>query len=147
MSIALGGATSDPLSSVILTEESQFEQFITVLQVYETRGEGEDFANAVGDDGDALGCLQMHEVALLDVNRNFGTQHKHEDLLGNVELARWACRKYFEVHESQWPTYEELARFWNGGPRWREKRHKTDKYWCEFRDFLYFSRLKVNGYG
>ena len=79
-----------------------------------------------GDGGRAAGPLQIHQGALDDVNKRYGTKFCREDLR-NLKTAKLIARLYI----SRWMERhkEEIAaRIFNGGPRgWRKK--STDEYW------------------
>lgn len=87
---------------------------------------------AVGDNGKALGCLQIWSVVVQDVNEVSRVKYTHADAYDPVK-ARAICRAYL----ARWcnpkrlgrePTDEDFARIWNGGPDgWRKS--ATIKYW------------------
>jgi hypothetical protein len=69
----------------------------------------------------AYGFLQIRKPCVDDVNRHFGTKYKAQDMLGNRALSIWVCQRYIELHCTpnrlgREPTYEDVARIWNGGP-------------------------------
>jgi hypothetical protein len=80
--------------------------------------------NAIGDKhlpDHAYGFLQIRRPCVEDVNRRFGTNYKAQDMLGNRALSIWVCLRYLELHATHKrlghePTYEDVARIWNGGP-------------------------------
>lgn len=75
----------------------------------------------------AVGCLQIRQICLTEVNRGCGTAYKLEDLMGNEQLSRWVCTEYLKMHKAA--NYESAARLWCGGPQWRNGLQKTDSYW------------------
>ena len=92
--------------------------------------------NAVGDKqmrDKAYGCLQIRKPCVEDVNRRCGTAYTAEATLGNRALSIWICQKYLEMYATEKqlgrkPTFEDLARIWNGGPSgWKSRR--TEVYW------------------
>lgn len=99
-------------------------QFILILAAVES---GMD-PNAVGDNGKAVGLLQIHPVMVQDINRIIGedkfTLQDRRDPKKSIQMAVI----YFRHYERD-STWEEKARAWNGGPNWRDKRWKTDAYW------------------
>lgn len=104
------------------------EAVIDALVKVESGGD----ANAVGDNGNALGILQIWEVVVVDVNDNYGTDYDHEDAFDPAK-AKEICRKYLGIYATEKrlgrvPTAEDYARIWNGGPN-GHKKSKTDKYW------------------
>jgi hypothetical protein len=88
--------------------------------------------NAVGDGGRSLGILQIQAAVVRDVNAWYGMHFRHEDALA-AGYARSICRAYLlrwatEKRLGRQPTFEDLARIWNGGPNGYKKR-ATIGYW------------------
>jgi soluble lytic murein transglycosylase-like protein len=89
---------------------------------------------AVGDGGNAVGCLQIWPCVIEDVNRVYGTGFEPDDRL-NPSSSRNICRLYlshygraYERRTGRPATPEVLARIWNGGPRGYAKQ-STLNYW------------------
>jgi hypothetical protein len=87
---------------------------------------------AIGDNGRALGILQIWDVVIADVNRAKGTRYTHADALDPAK-ARAICRAYLSIYCTprrlgRQPTMEDAARIWNGGPNGHRK-PATVKYW------------------
>lgn len=87
--------------------------------------------DGVGDDGKAIGTLQIHKVVVDDVNRIIGRRHfTYED--------RWceiASKQMAGVYLSYWGqggNQETWARLWNGGP----SMNGTDNYWRKVSEHL-----------
>lgn len=82
---------------------------------------------AVGDDGKAVGILQIHQCVIDDVNRLYNTDFTSADrkyvgaskLIATLYLGFWGRRYYLEMGKE--PTMEVYARIWNSGPRGWEK--------------------------
>ena len=99
--------------------------------------------SAIGDEGKALGRLQIHACVVQDVNQIYGTDYiHHPDYLFDQETSEEICRKYLVYwgahHEGRTglkSTYEVYARIWNGGPRGNTK-SKTDNYWIKVKAAL-----------
>lgn len=101
--------------------------------------------DAIGDGGKAVGCLQIHEILVEDVNRIIdikgkgGLRFTAKDRI-NRESSIAMCRIYLEHYTSPMnlphrPTLEDMARIWNGGPMgW--KKPATVKYWEKVRPLL-----------
>jgi soluble lytic murein transglycosylase-like protein len=81
---------------------------------------------AIGDNGRAVGILQIHAAVVADVNRIAGTRYTLEDRRNPVK-SRQMCLIYLQ-HYGRGKTWEQRARIWNGGPRGHEKK-ATEKYW------------------
>ena len=82
---------------------------------------------AIGDQGRAIGCLQIHRAVVLDVNRITGSHYRHQDMTNRV-AARAVCEAYLK-HWGKGKTTEEQARIWNGGPQGHKKKTATQAYW------------------
>jgi hypothetical protein len=82
---------------------------------------------------EAVGCLQIRPIMLKECNRvlelqNSNKRYKLHD--------RWSREKSIEIfhiinqfHNKE-ATHEEIARFWNGGPKWSDK-SGTKRYWSK----------------
>lgn len=91
---------------------------------------GNDFA--IGDDGKAYGCLQMHAAYVQDAAEHAGKEWIHEDAFQRdvaIQIFMAYMDRYATAerlgHE---PTIEDIARIHNGGPD-GYKKSSTDKYW------------------
>ena len=81
---------------------------------------------AIGDNGRALGPLQIHREVVLDVNRITGSNYRHSEMTNRV-AARAVCQAYLE-HYGRGKTTEQQARIWNGGPS-GDRKAATLAYW------------------
>ena len=104
------------------------ERFLNALEQVESRGN----TNAVGDNGRALGCLQIWPAVVTDANRIAGTNYKHADAFDR-EKARIMARIYLNYYASKRrighdPSNQDYARIWNGGPSGHRKT-ATFSYW------------------
>ncbi len=119
------------------------------VDVSEYRRDGVSANRIVGDNGKALGCLQIHKEVVADVNRIYKTQFKHEDALNPV-LAKEICELYLkhyagetlrrirpgEFAQGDAGASEICARIWNGGPAgW--KKTSTEIYWNKVKKQLF----------
>ena len=75
----------------------------------------------VGDGGKAYGVIQIHSIAVKEINRIYGTDFKHKDMF-DVETSEKffklymdACIKYYRRREGKEPSESDLVRMWNGG--------------------------------
>ena len=80
---------------------------------------------AVGDNGRAIGALQIHASVVADVNRHHGTRYTHAGMVRRADavavatlyLGTYATRERL----GRAVTDEDRARIWNGGPNgWRK---------------------------
>ena len=81
---------------------------------------------AIGDQGRAIGCLQIHKAVVLDVNKFTGSHYRHQDMTNRAQ-ARAVCQAYLE-HYGKGKTTEQQARIWNGGPT-GDRKQATVAYW------------------
>ena len=89
---------------------------------------------AVGDQGKAIGCLQIHRGVVLDVNRITGSNYRWESMTNRAQ-ARAVCEAYLK-HWGKGCTTEQLARKWNGGGPSGEKKKATEAYWLRVKKHL-----------
>jgi len=95
---------------------------ISVLMIVESGNNDQ----AIGDQGRALGALQIHKAVVLDVNRITGSHYRHQDMTNRV-AARAVCEAYLK-HYGRGKTTEQQARIWNGGPT-GDRKPVTLAYW------------------
>jgi hypothetical protein len=82
----------------------------------------------LGDQGRALGPLQIHRIYWADADLGLG---KYEDCK-DLGYSRCVVLAYFLRYEPDAVKnndVEALARLHNSGPAWRSKTQKTDDYW------------------
>ena len=84
---------------------------------------------AIGDQGRAIGCLQIHRGVVLDVNRVTGSHYRWESMTNRAQ-ARAVCEAYL-THYGKNKTTEEQARIWNAGPQGHKKKTATQAYWLK----------------
>lgn len=81
---------------------------------------------AIGDNGRAVGPLQIHRGVVQDVNRFTGSHYRWEAMTNRAQ-ARAVCEAYLK-HYGKGKSTEEQARIWNGGPQ-GQKKQATEAYW------------------
>ena len=89
---------------------------ISALMIVESSGNDQ----AIGDNGRALGPLQIHRGVVLDVNRITGSNYRHQDMTNRAQ-ARAVCAAYLEHYVTEKrigrkPTIADFAKVWNSGP-------------------------------
>ena len=99
-------------------------------------------ADAVGDNGKALGILQIWDIVVRDVNQIYGTRYKWRDALDPLK-ARVICTQYLKHYGrpeliGKMDPYEANARIWNGGPNGHHKA-ATVPYWNKVKAHLTLS--------
>ncbi len=86
---------------------------------------------AIGDNGRALGPLQIHRGVVQDVNRITGSHYRWEAMTNRVQ-ARAVCEAYLKHYVTEKrigrkPTVADFAKVWNSGPE-GFKKTCSDKY-------------------
>lgn len=116
------------------------DQLVEKLVRVESRG----IASAVGDNGKALGILQIHEATVNEANRIAGTRFTHRQML-EASKARQVAQivlNHYSNHilktTGRPATDKELAFIWNGGgaawkrassPMADSKQKNLENYW------------------
>ena len=88
---------------------------------------------AVGDQGRAIGCLQIHKAVVADVNKFTGSHYQWQQMTNRAQ-ARAVCQAYLEHYGKNCST-EQLARRWNGGPT-GDRKSATEAYWAKVKKHL-----------
>lgn len=103
-----------------------------------SRVESRNNSQAIGDNGKAIGLLQIHIEVVTDFNRITGLNFSHQDMFDPVK-AKMVCHTYllhygrvYQRRTGSAPTNEVFARMWNGGPDGYKKR-STKPYWEKVR--------------
>jgi len=115
-----------------------FEDLLDAIEWVESKGN----ANAIGDNGKAVGSFQIHKIYVDDVNRIERLTHKDKYLSPlqwkyynrkSPYCSRWMVKTYLEHYATRKclghkPTLEDMARIHNGGlDGW--KKESTKPYW------------------
>jgi len=117
------------ITILLLLAMSTQSDLIDAIEQVESGGR----ENAVGDNGKALGCMQIWKCVWDDVKDNEElngyeykdvSQRKVAHIVFRLYMKRYATKKRL----GRTPTFEDMARIWNGGPSgWKKK--STLKYW------------------
>jgi len=90
---------------------------------------------AIGDEGWSIGCLQITEICVRDVNRIYGTHYRwpHDcfDRKSSIEI----CVAYLAHYGGKSKSLEKAARQWNGGPK-GHRSPETISYWRKVKQQL-----------
>lgn len=93
----------------------------------------------VGDNGNAIGCLQIWKVVVDDVNKYSKVKYTYADRYDKVksyEMFKLYIGHYAtEKRLGHKPTNEDMARIWNGGPN-GYKKTSTIKYWNKVKKYM-----------
>ena len=101
-----------------------------LIQAIEQVESGGD-CNAIGDNGQAVGCLQIWPIMVDDVNRISGRKYTYAD-----RYSRQKSYEMFEIYMNHYCngfTDEQIARCWNGGPKGYLK-ESTKVYWAKVKE-------------
>jgi|TARA_R100000081_G_C4813103_1_gene172700 hypothetical protein len=113
-------------------------QLIQILITIESGGDD----NAIGDNGRAYGCLQIHKTMVDDYNRITGNSYTHRDAFNrtkSIDMA-FAVLTHYSNHiyktQGRKANTRDLCRIWNGGgSAWRKqkpsKEEKLHKYYLK----------------
>ena len=106
------------------------DRLLTALIQVESSGNDK----AVGDNGKAVGCLQIRKEVIDDVNRIYGTDYTLADRRDRAKSME-ICRRYISHYATEKRLgrsvrNEDMARIWNGGPNGHRK-GATNKYWTK----------------
>jgi len=95
--------------------------------------------DAIGDNGKAIGCMQIWKVCVDDVNRISGKHYTYKDRLSrrkSFEMAKIYLKHYGKAYEKKTghkADMEILSRIWNCGYAGSQKGHKYydkgTRYW------------------
>lgn len=111
--------------------------FIAALITVESGGND----HAIGDNGQAVGCLQIHPCVVEDVNRVLYSARAPYRYLRDDRASRHSSVNMLRVYLRHYatkerlgrePSLEDLARIWNGGPD-GYKKPATRAYWIKVR--------------
>ena len=96
--------------------------------------------DVIGDGGKAFGVLQIHRAVVLDVNRFYSTNYRHEEMWQEncaeevfylyQGLGIWL---YLKKH-NKYPTEEIIVRWWNGGIYKGHLYKSTEEYYERYLD-------------
>jgi hypothetical protein len=115
-----------------------------ILILIQVESAGDDLA--IGDNGLAYGCLQMHAGYVQDAAEYAGNDWLHEDAFDretSIDIFIAYISRYATEDRIGRPvTAEDIARIHNGGPNgWKKK--STEAYWREVRSILIKEKNKT----
>ena len=102
-------------------------RLLPVLIAVESNGD----PNAIGDQGRAVGILQIRECVVADVNRLYHRRFRWPDDCRSEWASTCIAVLYLSHYAGRDASAETWARVWNGGPRGATgtRRRATDGYW------------------
>lgn len=113
------------------------DKFVNALITVESAGRN----YAVGDNGRAVGCLQIWSTVVDDVNKTSKVKYTYNDRKNrakSIAICKAYLTKYGRAYQRKTgkkPTHEVYARIWNGGPSGYKKTN-TKKYWNKVKKHL-----------
>jgi len=117
------------LSILLCSTAYATDEAAMIRAVAQVESGGND--SATGDNGLAVGRLQIHPILVKDVNRIAGTHYTLEDrkdAAKSAEMFVIYCRHYAGPVDA-----EKWSKCWNAGGAWRSKPAKVQKrldaYW------------------
>lgn len=115
-----------------------------ILFLIQVESGGNDLA--IGDNGLAYGCLQMHESYVQDAAEYAGKDWVHEDAFcreTSIDIFIAYASKYATEKRIGRPvTIQDIARIHNGGPKgWKKK--STKKYWEKVKSLIIKERREM----
>lgn len=142
MTLMPGQIATGTITFTIPRIVATFEQLLDAIEWVESKGD----ANAVGDNGNAIGAYQLHKIYVDDVNDRLrkipDNKYSYADRFDKIK-SREIVTRYLRYYEHKTPPEEDghypfgnmtvqerLARIHNGGPDgW--KKSNTLWYWFE----------------
>jgi hypothetical protein len=123
-----GTGTTPHGLEVKATEGRTFKDLLDAIEWVESKGK----ADAIGDNGEAVGAYQIHKIYVDDVNRimpRLSWRFFYSDRY-NREKSRKMVTIYLKHYGG---TFEEMARKHNGGPKGHLK-EATKPYWIKVKN-------------
>ena len=103
-----------------------------ILALISVESGGND--NAIGDNGKAFGCLQLHKAYVQDAAEYAGKDWVHEDAFDRITAMKitmaYMARYATEERLGRPVTAQDIARIHNGGLN-GYKKQATEKYWVK----------------
>ena len=127
---ALGSVTGQS------TLRQKQEKLLNALIKVESNGNDK----AIGDNGKAIGCLQIHRVYWVDAIERSGLGGNYVDCMRR-DYSKCVVRAYMNRHGKLWWktmdgfNAEKIARIHNGGPKGYKKK-ATKSYWKKVKKVL-----------
>lgn len=124
--------------------------FLNIITAVLMDVESDNNPNAIGDDGKAVGILQIHEICVDDVNRilkskGVAKKYTYDDRY-DVTKSTVICANYLMYYRDKYldyvpftvmDDYEICARLWNGGYEGLKRNPSaTDAYWEKCKKIL-----------
>ena len=106
-------------------------KFVRAIHLTETSGR---LGAIIGDNGRALGPLQIHKGCWRD-SGVAGDYSQCTDLAYSKRVMTAYLSRYCPQAIAA-KDFETLARLWNSGPNWKNKKKSTEIYWTKVKNNL-----------
>lgn len=106
-------------------DNSQWDRFTSAIRQVETGGMPNDGVGAIGDGGDAIGPMQIHEACFKDAiayDKSLST-HSYRECLTDIALSKRVCIAYIKRYLPKGGSAGDAARIWNSGPKGYRKKN------------------------
>jgi hypothetical protein len=109
------------------------DRLLNAIEQVESHGN----AAAIGDQGRALGSMQIWQAVVTDANRIAHTSYSHADAFDRAKARAIASiyLNHYGRRIGHAPTDQDYARIWNGGPS-GHKKTATLGYWAKIKKEL-----------
>lgn len=87
------------------------DTLLDAIEFVESQGN----TKAIGDNGQAVGCMQIHPIMIKDVNRILKQEKFTLNDRYDRDRSRWICKVYMK-HYCKDMNYEDAAACWVAGP-------------------------------
>lgn len=98
--------------------------------------------NTIGDNGKAIGLLQIHKECVQDVNRTFNTNYSHNQMIDSLKSVQVfklyltkGINRYMYKYD-KYPQTNHIVRMWNGGIYQGYRINDTKKYFEKYQSKL-----------
>ena len=96
--------------------------------------ESDGRSNLVGDNGAAIGCLQIHKACWID-SKISGSYSNCFNRAYSIKVMEAYLNRYCPAAVKS-NDFEVMARCWNSGPNWKNKIKLTNNYWHKIKNQL-----------
>jgi len=122
-----GGACQGHTRPLILFQEGWLDELLDKIHQVESSGR---INPPAGDDGRAVGPMQLHKDVIIDVNQYFNVNYSFEDrrnLQKSKEIAKLYIAMWLEIHKEQVASLI----FHYGPSQWKQD---VDGYWLKIKE-------------
>lgn len=113
--------------------------FLSILSLVESNNKD----LAVGDKGKSIGRFQIHRKCFIDaakINKRINFSYESLTNKNNSEIVVVTYLSHYERTAWKNNDWEKLAKAWNAGPNWRNKKGQSkinlQNYWDRFKIYV-----------